>query len=231
MTKRLLGVIACASLFLIFLPATAQDDARAQWQIAGYDITANVLQAERALAAVTTVTIKNTGRAAGSGLTLRLNSKAKVSSVSANGGPVTFHSLPDARPNLQRLNLTLTTAVAANSTISLAITYRMAVDANTGLESISAVGAQFRPESFWYPVINTSFTIRGVVPGVYRVEASGPNLFIKSMSWNGQDAHDNVLDTTAHNMDLGLQMRRAPSLAALRDELARIVPVLIGRKI
>jgi len=175
MTKCFLGVVICASLFLLCLPATAQDDARAQWQIAGYDITANVGQTERALTAVTTVTIKNSGRATGSGLTLRLNSKAKVSSVTANGAAVTFHSLPDARPTLQRLNLTLTSAVAPNSTISLAITYRMTVDANTGLESISPLGAQFRPESFWYPVLNTSFTIRGVDTAPFKLKIDGGN--------------------------------------------------------
>src|SRR4051812_7818615 len=194
MTKCLFGVIACASLFLIFAPATAQDDARAQWQIAGYDITANVVQAERTLAAVTTVTIKNTGRAAGSGLTLRLNSKAKVSSVTANGGPVTFHSLPDARPNLQRLNLTLTTAVAANSTISLAITYRMTVDANTGLESISPLAAQFRPESFWYPVINTSFTIRGVDTAPFRLKIDGGNIISSGLEKEPGTSFDQPLN-------------------------------------
>ena len=175
MTKCLLSVVACASLVLLFLSVSAQDDARAQWQIAGYDITASVAQAERALAAVTTVTIKNTGRGPGSGLTLRLNSKAKVSSVTANGAPVSFHSLPDARPNLQRLNLTLTSAVPPNSSINLAITYRMTVDANTGLESISPLGAQFRPESFWYPVLNTSYTIRGIDTAPFKLKVDGGN--------------------------------------------------------
>lgn len=42
-----------------------------------------------------------------------------------------------------------------------------------------------------------SFTIQAVVPGVYRVEAYGPNVFPKSVSWGGQELPDFILDTTA----------------------------------
>src|SRR5258706_16471223 len=108
--KTLLALNILALQILLFIPgpkAAAQDEARAIWQVTNFDIAANVLQSDRTLAAVAILTIKNVGRAAGSGLTLRITSKAKINSVSANGAAATFHALPDSRPNLQRLNLSL----------------------------------------------------------------------------------------------------------------------------
>src|SRR6185312_1419291 len=156
--------------------ANAQDAARASYQIASYDIGANVVQSERALAAITTVVIKNTGKAAGSNLTLRLNSKAKLKSVTANGASVTFHPLADANAGLQRVNITLTTPLEAGNSVSLVFDYRLPVENNTGLETISALGSQFRPESFWYPVLNTSFTVRGIDTAPYKLRIEGGNV-------------------------------------------------------
>ena len=175
--KRLfaLNIIALQIVLLMPAPRTlAQDEARAVWQITNSDITANVQQPERALAAVVVMTIKNVGRAAGSGFTLRITSKAKINNVTANGAAVTFHALPDVRPNLQRLNLSVQ-SVAPNSSISLSVDYRLPLDANTGLETISAIGSQFLPQSCWYPMLNTAFTIRGADSAPYELKIEGAN--------------------------------------------------------
>jgi hypothetical protein len=177
--KRLLALSILASLCFSFIPAAtakAQDEARAIWQVANFDIAANVLQPERALAAVAVLTIRNVGRAPGSGMTLRISSRAKVNNISANGATVALHALPDARPGLQRLNLTLPSPVAPNSTINLSIDYRLPVESNTGLEAISPIGSQFRPESFWYPVLNTSFTIRGADMAPFKLKVEGTDV-------------------------------------------------------
>ena len=44
-----------------------------------------------------------------------------------------------------------------------------------------------------------TFTIPRVIPGVYRVEAYGPNVFVKSVNWGGQDLPGNVLDSSGGN--------------------------------
>src|SRR6266699_4512737 len=129
--KRLLALNILALQILSFIPAAtarAQDEARAAWQIINFDIASNLLQPERALGAVAVLTIKNVGRGAGSGLTLRITSKAKINSVTADGAGATFRALPDVRANLQRLNLTLPAAVAPNSTINLSVNYRLPVE-------------------------------------------------------------------------------------------------------
>src|SRR5215813_3646028 len=168
-------IISSVILIIACFLVVAQDDARAAWQVAGYDITANVLQSERALAAVTNVTMKNVGRGPGSGLTLRINSKAKIKSVSINGSSATFHSRPDTRPNLQRLDITLPSPISPNSSVTLNLDYRLPAETNTGLEAISPVGSQFRPESFWYPVLNTSYTVRGIDTAPFKIRIEGGN--------------------------------------------------------
>src|ERR1700737_845774 len=120
--KTLLALIILAPLSFCLVPsATAQapEEARASWQVAAFDIAANIQQSERALNAVATLTMNNVGRGAGTGLTLRINSKAKVNSVKVNGATAAFLTLADTRGNVQRLNITLSPPVVANSSANL----------------------------------------------------------------------------------------------------------------
>src|SRR6266480_5633476 len=175
-----------SSSFPILPNAKAQDEARAVWQITGFDIAANVLQSERALTAIATLTIKNVGRGPGSGITLRLNSKAKIKSVSANGATASFHSLADVRPGLLRLNITLPSPLAPNATVNLTVDYRIPVDRNTGLEAISPLGSQFLPLTAvsaadpsaggWYPMLNTPFTVRAGDTAPFKLRVEGANV-------------------------------------------------------
>jgi len=192
------ALIFCLSIGLATLKASAQDDARAAWQITGFDIAANVLQSERALTAVATLTIKNVGRAPGTGITLRLNSKAKVKSVNVNGAPVTFHALGDVRPGLQRLNITLLSPLAPNATASLSVDYRIPVDRNNGLEAISPLGAQFLPLTAvsaadpsaggWYPMLNTPFTVRATDTAPFKLRVEGANVISSGNETSGGSA-------------------------------------------
>jgi hypothetical protein len=180
-------------LVLVSTRSSAQDDARAAWQIASYDIAAAVGQADRSLNANTTVTLKNVGKGSGTGLTLRLSSKAKIKSVTANGASITIHTLPDSRPNLQRVNITLPTAVAPNGSVALAFTYTLPVETNSGLEAISPLGSQFRPESFWYPVLNNSFTVRGIDTATYKIRIDGGNAVSSGADKDGGTTYDQTL--------------------------------------
>src|SRR5437588_4228208 len=118
--KRFLPAAILLSLlhFLASL-AFAQDEARAVWQLTNFDISANVLQPERALAVVSVLTIKNIGSAAGSGFTVRINSKAVVGGVTANGGTVNYRALAEPRGYMQRVTLTIPAGVAAGATVNV----------------------------------------------------------------------------------------------------------------
>jgi hypothetical protein len=185
--KTFLALIILALLSLPFtLAAQAPDEARASWQVTAFDITASVQQSERALNAVATLTMNNVGRGAGSSLTLRINTKAKVHGVKVNGATATFLTLADTRGNVQRLNITLSPPVAGNSSANLAIDYRLPVESNTGLQSISPLGAQFLPAATvsvtdataggWYPMLNTPLTIRGADTAPFKLRVEGSNV-------------------------------------------------------
>lgn len=177
--KRLLAFNLLAFLvshFISFPIGNVQDEARPAWQVVGVEIAVKVLQTERALDATAILTFRNVGRAAGSSITLRINSRAKINSINANGTSATFRVRPDPRPTIQRLDITVPSAVAANSSVNLSIDYRLPVESNSGLEAISPVGSQFLPLSFWYPLFSSPYTIRGIDTAPFKLKIEGANV-------------------------------------------------------
>ncbi len=169
---------ACALVLVISSCAFAQDEARAAWQVANFDISVNNLGSERALNARALITLRNAGRGAGSTLSLRLNSLAEIKSVTIGGATAGYRSLPDprassARINAQRITINLPSAVAPNQTLIVTIDYRMPLDENSGVAAISPVGSQFLPASLWYPSPNTAFAVRGADYAPFRITVNG----------------------------------------------------------
>ncbi len=162
-------------LFLVAANASAQDEARAAWQVTNFDITATPQQAERALNAVAILTARNIGRASGSSFTFRINTKATIKSVTVGGATASFRSVTETRGNLQRVTVTLPASTGPDATALLNIAYNLPVENNTGLAAISALGSQFLPLSFWYPAPNTPFTVRGSDTAPFRLTVNGDN--------------------------------------------------------
>src|SRR5207237_9682994 len=162
-------------LCIIVLPINtrAQEEARAPWQVTNVDITVNSPGAERALNARATVSVRNVGLGAGATLTLRLNSKAEVKSVTVGGSSAAYKSLPEARGGAQRITITLPSAVAANQTAAATVEYRLLVEENSGLAAISPIAFQFLPSTLWYPSPNTSFAVRGADYAPFRLTING----------------------------------------------------------
>jgi len=172
--KRLFGFSLIVSLiFITNLRSGAQEDGRPVWQVTGLDITANIQQAERSLNSNVILAARNVGRGSGSTLTFRVNAKAVIKGVTIGGAAAPFRAVPEARGNLQRITVTLPTSVASGGTLSLAVTYTLPVENNTGQASISSLGSQFLPLSFWYPITNSPFTVRGIETSAFRLSVSG----------------------------------------------------------
>ncbi len=158
------------------LPAGAQTEATVVWQVTKFDITANIQQPERTLNGTATINATNVGTAPGSTFTVRLNSKAKVTGAAVGGATSTFRSTAEPRSELQRVITSLPGAVPPNGNINVTINYAFPVEANTGLAAISPIASQFLPLSFWYPMPNTPFTIRGVDTAPFRIAVNIPNV-------------------------------------------------------
>ncbi|HMJ24807.1 MAG TPA: hypothetical protein VK475_03230, partial [Pyrinomonadaceae bacterium] len=157
------------------LSVRAQDEPRAVWQATNFDITVNNLGAERALNARASVTARNVGRGAGATLSLRINAKAEIKSITIGGAAASYRSLPEPRGGAQRVTVTLTNPAAPNESVTATVEYRLPLTENSGLSAISPVTSQFLPLSMWYPMTNTPFAVRGADYAPFRITVSGGN--------------------------------------------------------
>lgn len=166
----LLSLLVC-----LLAPAQAQTANPVIWQVTLFDINANVQQAERTLSVVATINATNVGGSPGRTLTARINSKASVKSVAVGGAAATFRPGVETRGDLQRIEISLPSAATPGTSTSVTITYTLPVESNTGLASISPIGTQFLPGSFWYPMPNTPYTLRGTDSAPFRVTVNIAN--------------------------------------------------------
>ena len=155
---------------------SAQATATVIWQVTLFDIAANVQQTERALNAVATINATNVGSGPGRTLTVRLNSKASVKSVTVGGAAANFRPAPEPKGDLQRVEISLPASVAPNGTVTAAVTYVLPVESNTGLTAVSPIGTQFLPLAFWYPMPNTPLSVRGADTAPFRLTVNLPNV-------------------------------------------------------
>jgi hypothetical protein len=101
------------------------------------------------------------------------------------GANATFRSIPETYGNIQRVTVTLPNAVAAGGPVVLNINYVLPVESNTGLAAISPISSQFLPLSFWYPLPNTPFTVRGADTAPFRLVVNGTNVISSGVEKSG----------------------------------------------
>jgi len=154
------------------------------WQVTSFEITANVQQNERLLTAVTTVNATNIG-GPGRTLTLRLNSKASVKSVTVGGSPANFRPGQEPRGDLQRIEISLPSSAGPNASVSATVTYTLGVESNSGLMAISPIGTQFLPLSFWYPMPNSAYSVRGADSAPFKLTVNIPNVISSGVEKQG----------------------------------------------
>jgi hypothetical protein len=166
------------SLLLCLLTTAAGQSPTGQvvWQVNNFDIAVTVQQAERSIGVVAGVNATNVGTVTGRTLTVRLNSKASVKTVTVGGAVATFRNRPEPRGDLQLVEITLPGSVAPNAATSIGITYSLPVESNTGQAAISPIGTQFLPLSFWYPMPNTPFSVRGADTAPFKLSVNLGNV-------------------------------------------------------
>ena len=176
MTRTLTVILIVLSPFLFSSSATAQEEARAVWQISKFDITANIQQAERNLSVVAVLSATNVGRGVGASFTFRINPKANIKTVTVGGANANFRTVPETQGNVQRVTATLPNSVAPNGALVINISYTLPVELNTGLTAISAMSSQFLPLAFWYPTPSTAFSLRGADTAPFRLVVNAQNV-------------------------------------------------------
>jgi hypothetical protein len=200
--KRLVAAVFLLIPILISVSfkGSAQDEARAAWQVTNFDLTANIQPADRTLSVNAVVNARNVGRGSGSSPTFRLNAKAAIKSVTVGGATTPFRVSPESRGSLQRVTVTLPAAVAPNGNSNVTISYTLPVESNTGLAAISPINSQFLPLSFWYPASNTPFTVRGADMAPFRLTVTGANIIS-----SGVEKSANVFEQTLNGQPFFVQ--------------------------
>jgi len=171
-------------LLLVPFSIHAQDGARAAWQVARFDITANVpaASAARALTARAALSVTNVGQGAGRQLTARISPDAEVSSVTVNDQAARFLVRDDERSKLKMVIVTLPAPIESGGMVNVAFDYKLPLAENTGLAAVSVEGAQFLPLSFWYPAPNSPYSSRSAdyAPVSVKVNAPGGETVVSS---------------------------------------------------
>lgn len=199
MQRTFLATFITLALFLFSSTVSAQEEARAAWQITNFDINANIQQPERTLGVVTLLSATNVGRGPGVSFTFRINSKANIKSVTVGGANATFRAVPETAGGLQRVTVTLPGSIAPNGTVVVNVSHSLPVESNTGLAAISPTGSQFLPQSYWYPAPNTQFTIRGADTAPFRLVVNSPNIISSGVEKGG------VAGSTVYEQTLNAQ--------------------------
>ncbi len=155
------------------------------WQVNSFDVNATVQQNERTINVVTTINATNVGGSASRTLTVRLNNKASVKTVMAGGAAATFRPVAESRGDLLQLQIALPSSAAPGSSTTVSVTYALPVESNSGLASISPIGTQFLPLSFWYPMPNTPYSVRGADTAPFKLTVNLANVISSGVEKGG----------------------------------------------
>jgi hypothetical protein len=175
----------------LFVAAQTESRLNTTWQVQKYDISAAVPQADtdRYLNAKALLTIKNVSANPASTLTLRISDKAEISAVKINGTATDFtkgeEKIGSSR-SLQRVVMRMP-AVAAGAAFPVEVTYKLKVEENSGLNTLSPIGSQFLPTSFWYPTPNSWYFARGADYAPYTLKITSASGQTSYSSGTGSD--------------------------------------------
>ena len=195
----LLTLILC-----VLVQGAAQTSASVIWRVTLFDINVNVQQDARTLNAVATINATNVGTGSGRTLTVRLNSKATVKSVTVAGATAGFRPGAEPRGDLQRIEISLPGLVGPKGTVSATVTYSLPVESNTGLMALSPIGTQFLPLAFWYPMPNTPFSVRGADTAPFRLSVNIPGVTSAGVEKTGPSGSISF-DQTLHGQPFFIQ--------------------------
>ena len=172
------------AIFLIILIYThsifAQDESRitATWQVQKYDITANLPQTEtdRNLTVKAVLNLQNVSSRPASTVTLRISPNAEVSGAKVNDAPAEFTKGEEKIGNgtLRKIVMRVP-SIQSGASVSVAVDYKLNVRENSGLNTLSPVGSQFLPLSFWYPTPNSWYFARGADSAPVRLQVDSAN--------------------------------------------------------
>ncbi|MGB7203783.1 MAG: tetratricopeptide repeat protein [Pyrinomonadaceae bacterium] len=169
-------IVFTALLFASAFSQTPTRTASATWQVLKYDLSVTLPQDERSrsITVKAVLNLKNVSSAPAGTLTLRISPFAEISAVKINDAVVDFSKSEEkinSATGLQRSGLRFG-AISAGGTVTATVDYKLTIKENSPLNTISSVGSQFLPLSFWYPTPNSWFFTRGADAAPMRMKVT-----------------------------------------------------------
>lgn len=163
-------IFALSLVFALTASAAAQDV-----EVDRYNVTARIDLAASALDARATLAISNLSASPKSKLYLRLTKLAKVSAATIGGATAQVEIAEDRRvATINQVIITPQTAIAAGANANLEIAYRIEAPESSGLISVYPGEVLMTPESTWFPIPSTIFTLYGATTAPFTLSVTVP---------------------------------------------------------
>jgi hypothetical protein len=185
--KRTLVVTFIFIAFLLTPYVVAQNEAGPPvWQVTSFDISVNLPQADRVLGGTATINATNVGGSPSRTFTVRIAPKASVKTAAVTGTSTTFRVGQEVRGDLQKVEVALPSSIGPGQNVSMTLNYSLPVEINSGLAALTPESSQFLPLSFWYPMPNTAYTVRGVDAAPFRLIVNAPGVVASGVEKSSQ---------------------------------------------
>ncbi len=153
--------------------------AGATWSVQKYDVNVTLPTDERSrsVAVRAVLDLRNISSGPAGTLTLRITSQAEVSAVQLNGKAAEISKSEEkinAATSLQRIAIRFP-AVAPGGPLVASVDYKLNIKDSGPVASVSSVGSQFLPLSFWYPTPNSWFFTKGADMAPVRIKVTAPS--------------------------------------------------------
>jgi len=155
MLKKFISALFITTVFAI--TAVAQEV-----EVDRYNINARIDAAASAIDVRASLSVTNLGQSPKSKLFFRLTKLAKVASATVNGASASVETSDDRRINtLSQITITPGSSIDAGGKATVEMSYRIEAPESTALIHIYTGEVLLTPESMWFPMPSTMFTLYG----------------------------------------------------------------------
>lgn len=201
MLKKFLSALFITAVFAI--SAAAQEV-----EVDRYNITARVDTAASAVDVRASLSISNLSQAPKSKLFFRLIKLAKISTATVNGASATVDTIDDRRVNtLSQVSLTPSAPIEGGAKATVELSYRIEAPESTPLVHIYPGEVLLTPESVWFPMPSTMYTLYGATtaPFTLTLSATSPGANFRALSGGtlkGEGGQNSTFEQSLNSLPL-----------------------------
>jgi hypothetical protein len=168
--------LANLAVFSIAILARSQE-----LEVDRYNINAQIDVAANAMDVRAQLALSNLSQSSKPKLYLRLTKLAKINSAAVGGLPAQVEAVEDRRvPALNQIAVTPQAPLGPGRQTTLELSYRLEVPDSSAIASIYPGEVVLLPESVWFPMPSTQFTIYGATAAPFLLAVTVENMIVAS---------------------------------------------------